>query len=228
MKNLIFGAAAMFAIYALQSCTALRSPTGPAGSANIGYGSASNISAGRNGINAATNQQMVGTTTDTSEGKATADKDSLSRKVESVPGDERIRQFIVQATAAGRTTIGLSQFVLSSAQNTNVKAFASMVMDNQKKASADLELLARAKRVDADSTTTDSVRNEKVRELSTVTGEELETRYVQVMAALQDQSLILYEEGASSKDADVKDYAKKHLPAIKIQQKALAAFTGKH
>lgn len=220
MKNLIICAVMITAGYVLQSCTATRSATGSTG-ATPGYGSASNISAGRNGEGvpspAIRQEPVPGNATMNSAGSA----DSLSNKVDAAKN--KVAQFINEAYLSSYTEVESSKIALQNAKNTYVKTFASLVVENQVKADAGLKALAAAKNITLDSAATNKNRDEKVKQLTTVTGEELETVYIQIMTRDYEQAIALYEDGERSKDPEVKAYAKANLPMLKSHFKIVSS-----
>jgi putative membrane protein len=225
MKNLIVGAVLITAVYTLQSCTATRGPSGPAGAATPGYGSASNLSAGRNGEgvpNPGIKTEIAsGNATDNSAGTA----DSLSNKVDAAR--DKVAQFINQAALTSHTQVEASRIVSQQAKNNYVKSFAAMVVDDHSKPDAELQRLASAKQIKLDSAATNKDRDEKVKQLSTVTGEELESVYIQMMIREYEQAVSLYEDGDKSKDPEVKAYADQYLPMLKLHLKSVSSLNKK-
>ena len=225
MKKLIIGAVLITAAYTLQSCSATRAPSGPAGAATPGYGSAANLSAGRNGqgvpnsgINTAT---VPGNATDHSAGSA----DSLSNKVDAA--NNKVAQFISQAFLSSHTRVEASRIASQQAKNNYVKSFASMALEDLSKADAGLMALASAKDIKLDSAANHQDRDDKVKQLSTVTGEELESVYIQMMTKEYEQAVALYEDGDKSKDAEVKAYADQYLPMLKLHLKSVSSLNKK-
>jgi putative membrane protein len=224
MKKLILGAVLFTAAYTIQSCTATRPVSGPGG-ATPGFGSAANVSAGRNGDgvpNPGIREDVVpGNATDNSAGP----KDSLSNKVDAAKN--KVAQFINQAALTNHTRFEASKILSQQAKNAYVKSFALLVVEEQAKADSDLLALASAKSIKLDSAATNKDRDDKVKQLSTVTGEELESVYIQMMTTEFEQAVALYEDGDKSKDPEVKAYADKYLPMLKLQLKSVSALNKK-
>jgi putative membrane protein len=225
MKNIIIGAALLTAACSIQSCTATRSPSGPAGAATTGYGSASNLSAGRNGDgvpNPAIRTEIVsGNATDHSAGPV----DSLSGKVDAAKN--KAAQFIKQAALTSHTRVEASKMLAEQAKNNYVKSFADMVVEDHLKADAELKTLASTKNVTLAGVATNKDRDEKVKQLTTVTGEELESVYIQMMIKEYSQAVALFEDGDKSKDPEVKAYADQYLPMLKLHLKSISSLNKK-
>jgi putative membrane protein len=221
MKKLIIGAVLITAAYTIQSCSATRAPSGPAGAATPGYGSAANLSAGRTGQgvpNSGVNPAPVpGNATDHSAGSA----DSLSNKVDAAK--DKVAQFINQASLSSHTRLEASRIASQQAKNNYVKSFASMALEELGKADADLMALAAAKNITLDSAANHKDRDDKVKQLSTVTGEELESVYIQMMTKEYEQAVALYEDEDKSKDPEVKAYADQYLPMLKLHLKSVSS-----
>lgn len=222
MKKLIIGAVLITAAYTIQSCSATRSPTGPAG-ATPGYGSAANISAGRNGEGVPNSgiqtEPVPGNATDNSAGGA----DSLSNKVDAAKN--KIIQFINLAALTSYTQVEASSIALQQAKNSYVKSFAATVLDDHKKADAELKALAATRNITLDSAA--KHKDEKVKQLSTVTGEELESVYIQMMTKEYEQAVALFEDGEKLKDPEVKAYAAQNLPMLKLHLKSVSSLNKK-
>jgi len=225
LKKIFIGALLIPAMYTIQSCSATRAPSGPAGAATPGYGSAANLSAGRNGEgvpNSGTNPVTVpGNATDHSAGTA----DSLSNKVDAAK--DKVAQFINLAALSSYTQVEASKIASQQAKNTYVKTFASLVVEDHLKSDANLLSLASAKNIKLDSAATNKDRDEKVKQLSTVTGEELESVYIQMMIREYEKAVALYEDADKAKDPEVKAYADQYLPMLKLHLKSISSLNKK-
>jgi len=67
----------------------------------------------------------------------------------------------------------------------------------------------------------------KIRQLSAITGEEFETVYLRILTQDQEQQIRLYEAAASSNDKELKAYANKLLPVLRSHIKSIAAMNSK-
>jgi putative membrane protein len=221
MKKVIISAILLTAAsYTMISCTASRSATGPAGAVTA-YGSASNISAGRNaeggnspGSNSTAGPGIAGN-------NPAGAKDSLSKKVDAAAN--KTAQFILQASQTSYVQVESSKIALQNSQNSYVKTFAALLISDHAKADADLKSLAAAKNISLDSAAKNKDSDEKVRQLSAVKGEELESLYIQMMIKDHEQAVSLFEEGEGAADPQVKAYAKQYLPMLKSHLKIVSS-----
>jgi putative membrane protein len=225
MKKLIIGAVLLTAAYTTQSCSASRSTAGPAGTVTPAYGSASNIASGRN-VNGTS---LPGGNPVTVPGPAinnsAVSTDSLSRQVGSA-ADKTVK-FVQQATLNSYTEVESSKIALQKARNTYVKTFASTLMNDHTAADADLKSLAIAKNIPSDSLATNKDTDEKIKQLTAVTGEAFESIYIQMMIKDHEQAVSLYEQAEASDDEQVKAYAKKYLPMVKLHLKSISTLNKK-
>jgi len=221
MKKVIIGALLISASYTIVSCSASRSATGPSGTGTPGFGSASNVSAGRSadgGTSPGANPVTVSGAIANNSNNA---KDSLSKKVDA--SANKTIQFITLASLTSYVAVETSKIAQQNAQNTYVKTFAALLLSDHVQADADLKTLADTKNVSLDSTATNRDSNDKIKQLSAVKGEELESIYIQMMIKDHEQAVGLFEEGEGSSDPEVKAYAKRYLPMLKSHLKIVSA-----
>jgi putative membrane protein len=219
--------ALLLATGSILSCSAARNSTGPTGPVTPSSGSASNISSGRNiGAAIGSGDEAVNPATVKDNGTI-KNPDSLLNKLDKVPKQEKPMQFINEATMNGVAEVRLSQLALTKANNENIKAFSTLVIKDYAAANTEIKSLAAAKSLSLDSTKNNEDFDQQVTQLTTVSGEEFENLYIQVMNRNHEQALRLFEEGSRSDDAQVKAYAKKYLPLIKTHLQTLSVLMPK-
>ena len=114
----------------VQSCSGVRSASGPSGPVIPSSGDASSVSGGRNITGAPVGTDATANTNGVpaNSGESTASKDSLSNKVLEVDKHNKPLQFILQAAISGNSRLQLSELAAVKAQNSYVKAFSAMVL----------------------------------------------------------------------------------------------------
>lgn len=184
------------------SCSGVRPASGSSGQATQGTGSAANA----NGKEY-TNAERIG---------AAAKYDN--------PG-----QFIKDVALSNMLEAQLSEMALKQSQNAYVKAYASMILEDQGKATADLHTLAASKNIVVDSVAYSRSLNigQKMTQLTASTGPDFDKLYVETMVKNHKQALKLFAAGTESNDVEVKAYAKKYVPSIVIHLKNVSALNSK-
>lgn len=135
--------------------------------------------------------------------------------------------FMSKAAVMGMTDVRLSQYALSKSANTSIKAFAAMVVKEHGDANNELKSLAAAKSFtlpNPDSLGTDS--EIKMKSMSAASTADFDGEYIEMMIADHETAIDLFEQGAKSKDPEVKAFAKKYLPILKIHLKSVKSFIG--
>jgi len=225
MKKLLGAIVVVTTAHLLSSCSGVRPASGPAGSVTPGYGSASNISSGRNATGVPLSRSNDAPITDAS--GLGGDRDSLSRKIDARNHDARAEQFVRQAWLAGSSAVQLSELANKRSQNAYVKEYAALIVKEQGAANQELRAIADAENLTLDSTLKDQDRYDKLEKLSTVTGEELEMLYIQTMIKDHQQVTRLYEKGTGLDNEALKVFARKSLPMLKIHYIKASAMNSK-
>lgn len=138
-------------------------------------------------------------------------------------------QFIKDAALSSMLEAQLSTLALKQSQNAYVKAYASMIIEDQGKATADLHTLAGSKNIALDSVAYSKSLNvgQKMTQLTASTGPDFDKLYVETMVKNHKQAMRLYAAGTESNDAEIKAYAKKYIPSIVIHLKNVSALNSK-
>jgi len=132
---------------------------------------------------------------------------------------EEAARFIQRATVSGLSEVSLSELALKNAQSSAVKEFAAMMVKDHGAANTDLKALAQTKKI-----TIQNGGEIKPEQLSTSSPEKFDQNYVKLMIKNHASAVSLFENGSRLSDPQVKAYAIKYLPALKMhlqQAKAL-------
>lgn len=123
--------------------------------------------------------------------------------------------FMMQAAQNNSFEIDASKLALTKAGSADVKAFAQQMIDDHTKTGDEMKALAASKSV-AVSDKPSASQAGKIKMLSAMSGTNFDKRYVDVVgvAAHKDTIKLFQKESARGKDADVKAFATKTLPAL--------------
>ena len=223
MKNLNIGAALLLSASIITSCSGVRTASSASGPVTPASGSASNISAGRS-LTGTPIADSVVTEKQTAPGVVAASVDNESAVI---PPKDKPELFVQQMSARIAADTQFTQLALQKAENAYIKALSAVVLKDSQDAKAALQKLAAAKSVQVDSLTLNKDGDNKIRQLSAITGEEFETVYLRILTQDQEQQIRLYEAAASSNDKELKAYANKLLPVLRSHIKSIAAMNSK-
>ncbi len=123
--------------------------------------------------------------------------------------------FMKQAAQNNSTEIEASKLALTKASSAEVKAFAQQMIDDHTKTGEEMKALATSKGVEvADKPS--MAQAAKIKMLSAMSGTNFDKHYAEIVgvAAHKDTVKLFQKESANGKDADVKAWATKTLPAL--------------
>ena len=121
--------------------------------------------------------------------------------------------FVEEATSKGITIIENSRLALEKSGNTEVKAFASQLIDHHSKSNQKLAELAGSKNIDvADNATL--LNRIKTTLLKARTEGSFDPSNAQNQVTVHEQTITLYQQAAHGSDADIKKFAEKSLPKL--------------
>jgi putative membrane protein len=124
--------------------------------------------------------------------------------------------FAAKAGAGGMMEVQLGTLAQTSALNPRVKNFGKMMVNDHSKANKELTALASGKNFNIPSTMPVPLQNH-INELKKFKAEEFDKRYMDMMVDDHKEDISLFEEAAAnSKDADIKAFAAKTLPILKM------------
>lgn len=130
------------------------------------------------------------------------------------------RGFLEQAAQNGHAEVESSKLALTKAQNPEVKSFAQKMVEDHTKTGNELAALATSKGVEVPKEPS-LMQKAKMKLLSTADGENFDRRYAKSMGVeAHEETLELFRKAASeAKDADVKAFASKTVPALEEHMK---------
>lgn len=123
--------------------------------------------------------------------------------------------FMKQAAQNGLAEVEASRIAATKATNTQVKSFAQQMVDDHTKANDELKALAAAKGVTLP-TEPSMAQKAKLKLLQGADGANFDKRYAESfgLKAHEDTISLFQKESKKAKDADVKAWAEKTLPAL--------------
>jgi len=123
--------------------------------------------------------------------------------------------FMLTAAQDGKAEVALAELAAKHATRADVKAYAEMLRGDHQKANTELTALASAKKVSlpADVSASQKTTMDK---LSKATGAAFDRAYVTEMVTDHQKAVDLFTKAANSTDADVKAFATKTLPTLKM------------
>jgi len=122
--------------------------------------------------------------------------------------------FFTKAAQAGKCEIDLATLAETKSQNADVKALAAKIKADHQQAAQELTSLAATKHVTLPSTVSSSQQSAEDR-LAKLTGGAFDKAYVDQMVADHKKAIADFTSASKSKDAEVKGFAEKTLPALK-------------
>jgi putative membrane protein len=120
------------------------------------------------------------------------------------------REFITQASADGHKEIALAQLAEQKGMSPSVKALAQRIRKDHMQAEQGLKSLAQSKNVALPAPADHKAEIGKLEK-----DPNFDQTYASMMAADHKKAIALFERAGNSKDADVKMFADKTLPALR-------------
>lgn len=134
------------------------------------------------------------------------EKESLSSKSS---------DFMVEAANGGMMEVQLGEIAQQNAMSQSVKNFGAMMVKDHGNANADLKTLASAKKVTLPAAV-GGKHQQHITDLTQLKGSEFDAKYINMMVDDHKKDIDLFEDAADSEDADVKAFAAKTLPILKM------------
>jgi len=129
--------------------------------------------------------------------------------------DEAGESFIKQGLEAGLTEINASKVAETNSKNPRVISFAKMMVTDHTQAGDELEKIGINKRV-AEGDTVNAEHKQQITAISAKKGAGFDKAYMQMMVTDHQNAVKLFTNAASDKNTDIKNFAKKTLPALKM------------
>jgi putative membrane protein len=158
------------------------------------------------------NQGMTTNGTAPTAGRSTAKADANGRASKPARADVA---FMKQAAENGHAEVESSKLAVQKATNAQVKSFAQQMVDDHTKANNELQSLASSKGVELP-TGPSMMQKAKLKLLDASDGAKFDQRYSETMgvAAHRDTIALFQKASTTAKDAEVKAFATKTLPAL--------------
>ncbi|QQL51394.1 DUF4142 domain-containing protein [Mucilaginibacter ginkgonis] len=135
--------------------------------------------------------------------------------------DQGDAKFATDAANGGMAEVALGKLALTKSTNPDVKGFANMMVNDHGKANADLMALAKAKNITLPATV-DEEHQKKADDLSKMSGKDFDKAYVDAMVDGHKKTLdLMNSEAKDGKDADLKAFAAKTAPIVKMHLDAI-------
>lgn len=136
-------------------------------------------------------------------------------------------EFMNKAAIGGMAEVELGRLATTKAQNADVKQFAQQMMADHTRANTELKTLAGAKSVTLP-TELDAKHKEGMDKLSKLSGAAFDKEYVRMMVEDHEKDVAEFQKQADSgTDADVKSFASKTLPTLKMHLEMIKGINGK-
>ncbi|MEJ7624397.1 MAG: DUF4142 domain-containing protein [Pyrinomonadaceae bacterium] len=135
--------------------------------------------------------------------------------------------FMNEAAPGGMAEVELGKLAAAKAENAEVKAFAQKMVDDHSKAGDELKQLAAQKKVTL-SPDVMPTHKEIMDKLSKLSGANFDKEYVKAMVADHEKDVAAFENvSKTAVDADVKAFATKTLPTLKMHLDMIKAMSEK-
>ncbi len=129
---------------------------------------------------------------------------------------EKDGEFMKKAAQGGMAEVNLGKLASEKAQNAEVKAFGEMMVEDHSKANSELKEVAKKINFTLPTDVSED-QKESYDELSKLSGKEFDEKYVEMMVEDHEKDVDLFQEQADDgENADVKNFAAKTLPTLKM------------
>ncbi len=135
--------------------------------------------------------------------------------------------FVIDAAPSGMGEIELGKLAASKAQSADVKAFGQKMVEDHSKAIEDLKVLMVQKKVLLPSDVMPT-HIETMNKLSKLSGADFDKEYVKAMVQAHEKDVAAFENvSKTAADADVKAFATKTLPTLKMHLEMIKGMADK-
>jgi putative membrane protein len=153
------------------------------------------------------------TTTDTTKTTTVAKTDSATANPDTA--------FANKAAVGGMAEVALGKLAAGKTSDAKIKEFANMMVTDHGKANDELKGIAQTKKITLPATL-DAEHQAKSDSLSKLSGKDFDKAYVAAMVEGHQKTLALMQgEAADGKDADLKGFAAKTAPVVKMHLDAI-------
>ena len=129
--------------------------------------------------------------------------------------NDDVADFAVKAANAGLMEVQLGEYASKNATDKSVKQFGSMMVKDHSKANDELKSLATSKNISIPAAVGED-KTDDMNDLMKKTGKDFDKAYMNQMVKDHKDAIDLFQKASDdSKDADMKAFASKTLPALK-------------
>lgn len=137
--------------------------------------------------------------------------------------DKDDAKFVTTAANDGMAEVAAGKMAATKTTNARVKNFANMMVTDHTKAGDELAALAKTKNITLPATP-DADAQKKADDLSKKTGKDFDKAYVDAMVDGHENAVKLFTDASQNcKDADLKAFAAKTLPTLKMHLDSIKA-----
>lgn len=130
--------------------------------------------------------------------------------------DDDATEFAVKAANGGMMEVQLSQLALEKNPTPAIREYATMMIEEHKKANDELKALAAQKNITLP-TTLGEDKQESYNEMAKLSGDEFNKKYVEMMLSDHQKTVDMFKEAADdNENADLKAFAAKTLPTLQM------------
>lgn len=143
-------------------------------------------------------------------------QDGSNNAASATPVSEDDSEFAVEAASGGMMEVQLGQLAQQKAASQRVKDFGAMMVRDHSKANDELKSLAGMKNVTLPPAPGED-HMEHIKKLTEKSGKEFDKDYMDMMVKDHQEDVDAFEKASNnSKDADLKAFASKTLPVLKM------------
>jgi putative membrane protein len=153
--------------------------------------------------------------------------DTMAAGMSTMPVDEQDSKFAVNAANAGMTEVEAGNLGKQKATSTAVKEYAAMFVTDHTKANEELKTLAGSKNITLPSMVGDDMQK-KLTDLAQKSAKDFDKDFINMAIDAHKDAIDMFEkESNDGKDADIKAFAYKMLPALRAHLDAAKAIKDK-
>lgn len=150
----------------------------------------------------------------TEAGTATDSMGAMSN-MNATPTNQEANDFMLTAASGGMMEVTLGEMAQEKASNADVKAFGQKMVEDHGKANAELKAVAATKSVILPVELI-AEHQKHVDEMKAMSGADFDKHYMSMMVEDHKKDIAKFEKASQNEDADVKGFASKTLPVLKM------------
>jgi putative membrane protein len=151
------------------------------------------------------------------------DTSKSSAATGSIAVDESDAKFVTTAASDGMAEVNAGKIAQGKARNARIKAFADMMVTDHTKAGDELATIAKTKNITLP-TGPNADQQKMAADLNAKSGKKFDKAYVDDMVDGHKKAVKLFEDASQNcKDADLKAFATKTLPTLKMHLDSIKA-----